>query len=65
LSKGDFIYGINNDSIVLSKVLNIQLDDSDLETIDDSENFEIGVLLEKPFKKNYKVYKINATQHTI
>ncbi|MDX9883455.1 MAG: hypothetical protein RBS73_15445 [Prolixibacteraceae bacterium] len=65
MSKGDFIYGINNDSIVLSKVLNIQLDDSDLETIDDSENFEIGVLLEKPFKKNYKVYKINATQHTI
>lgn len=65
LSKGDFLYGFNNESIVLSKVMNIQLDDIDIETIDDSENYEIGVLLEKPFKKNYKVYKINATQHMV
>ncbi len=64
-TKGDFIYGVNDDSIIISQINNIQLNGKDISETDDTMDYEIGVLLEKPFKRNLKIYKINATQHAI
>ncbi|SFF30536.1 MAE_28990/MAE_18760 family HEPN-like nuclease [Sunxiuqinia elliptica] len=61
-SNGDVIYGVNSDTICKSKILNIQRVDVDIETTDETENYEVGLLIDKPFKKNYKVYINNATQ---
>ncbi|MFM2292574.1 MAG: hypothetical protein RIS29_2387 [Bacteroidota bacterium] len=57
LNKGDYIFGVNDSSIVKAKILNIQLEDIDIESTDESQDYEIGVLIDKPFKKNHKVYK--------
>lgn len=56
IHKGDYLFGVNSNSLIKSKVLNIQLEDKDIEVTDGRRNYEIGVLLDKPLKKSHKIY---------
>jgi len=53
---GDTLIGENSNQIIKTKILGIKLNDNDLVSIDDQADYEIGILLENKFKKNFKVY---------
>lgn len=57
LEKGDYIFSFNNQNYIeKAQILNIRLDDVDVPFTDETKEYEIGLLLDKPFKKNHKLY---------
>lgn len=55
-SKGDYLIGKNETTIIKSTILDIQLDGNTIESISGDKNYEIGVRLNKKVKKNFKLY---------
>lgn len=56
LKKGDILIGKNKNSIIKSDVVSIRLNDQDIDTVDDKDNYEIGVKLKENFKKTFKIF---------
>lgn len=56
LKKGDILIGKNKNSIIKSDVVSIRLNGQDIDTVDDKDNYEIGVKLKKNFKKTFKIF---------
>ena len=58
INKGDVLIGKNKKIIVKASISKIKLNDNEVETIDDKDNYEIGAEISDSFKKNFKIYLI-------
>ncbi len=58
LKTGDVLIGRNQFTIVKSRVLGLQLDDKNIELADDQNDYELGVKLERKFRKNFEVFLV-------
>lgn len=58
LKKGDTLIGKNKNSIIKTRIVSIKLNDKITDTIDDQNNYEIGVELLENFKRSFKIFVI-------
>lgn len=60
INKGDILIGKNKDLIVKTSVISIKLNNAELDSVDDKDNYEIGAEISNLFKKNFKIYLLKG-----
>lgn len=59
LKKGAYVIGKNESTIEKAQIISIQINNAETEFIKTDQNIEIGLMLDKKFKKNFKISVCN------
>lgn len=61
INKGDILIGKNKEIIIKASIKKIKLNEIEFDSIDDRDDYEIGVEISCSFKKNFKLYLLRYT----